>query len=241
MPQNLDEKKRTIRSFVIRSGRMTDSQRKAFDGHMKKWSLDFIGETDSDSKLYNFSTIYGNDNPVTLEIGFGMGDSLIQMALNSPDENFLGIEVHQAGVGRLLRLVEDKGIQNIRVVCHDAVEILKNHIHLESLDRINIFFPDPWHKKKHHKRRLIQSDFLTLLHSRLKQKGLLHIATDWAPYAEHILESVSENKLFSPFSEQDFVDGSEFGRPKTKFEKRGINLGHEVFDMVYTPQPRATH
>lgn len=211
---------------------MTDSQRKSYDTHMAKWALP--GEAQAD--VYDFQKIYGNANPVTLEIGFGMGDSLIQMALDTPDMNFLGIEVHQAGVGRLLRLVEQNNIKNIRVVCHDAVEILEQKIKHSSLDRINIFFPDPWHKKKHHKRRLIQSSFLTLLHSRLKNSGLLHVATDWAPYAEHTLECIKENQMFNNYSaEGDFVNGNAFGRPKTKFENRGLKLGHKVFDMVFTP------
>lgn len=197
---------------------------------MARWALDSGTETSA----YNFPDIYGNDNPVTLEIGFGMGDSLIQMALDAPDINFLGIEVHQAGVGRLLRLVEENSIDNIRVVCHDAVEVIRHNIKPGSLQRVNIFFPDPWHKKKHHKRRLIQPAFLTLLHSRMANKGLLHIATDWQPYAEHTIECVNESQLFRNIStDKDFVSGTDFGRPGTKFEKRGLKLGHRVFDMVF--------
>lgn len=197
---------------------------------MARWALD----SGTESGAYNFQEIYGNENPVTLEIGFGMGDSLAQMALDAPDTNFLGIEVHQAGVGRLLRLVEENSINNIRVVCHDAVEVIRHNIKPESLQRVNIFFPDPWHKKKHHKRRLIQSDFLTLIHSRMANNSMLHIATDWQPYAEHTLECVSESQLFRNVStDETFVSGADFGRPETKFEKRGLKLGHEVFDMVF--------
>jgi len=236
VPETPTPVKRAIRSFVIRSGRMTDSQRKAYDKHMARWALAFGTE----SEAYEFPDIYDNDNPVTLEIGFGMGDSLIRMALDAPNTNFLGIEVHQAGVGRLLRLVEENRIGNIRVVCHDAVDIIRHNIKPASVQRVNIFFPDPWHKKKHHKRRLVQADFLTLIHSRMKENGLLHIATDWHPYAEHTLECVSESRLFRNISpDDDFVDGADFGRPETKFEKRGLKLGHKVFDMVFESWSKA--
>jgi tRNA (guanine-N7-)-methyltransferase len=222
--------KREIRSFVIRSGRMTESQKQALDKHLKRWSLN----CDSLSAPLDFSSLYGNQHPVCLEIGFGMGDALYEMAAANPETNYLGIEVHTPGVGRLLRLVEENKLQNIRVIPDDAVKILRNHIAEKSLQRVNIFFPDPWHKKKHHKRRLIQDNFLTLLHSRLMSGGVLHIATDWAPYAEHVVETVKDNALFTFRNDNNpYVSASDYGRPETKFERRGKRLQHEICDMVF--------
>ncbi len=224
------ESRRRIRSFVIRSGRMTDSQKKAYDRLVAQWSLPFSMPCEP----YDFAAIFGNRNPVTLEIGFGMGDSLAQMASANPDQNFIGIEVHKAGIGRLLRLAEENESTNLRTVCHDAVEVLEHAVPENSLQRVNIYFPDPWHKKRHHKRRLIQPGFLTLLHSRMKPGGLLHIATDWVPYAEHCIDCVAANGLFSNYLRNTpYVNGDDFGRPKTRFERRGLRLGHEVRDMVF--------
>lgn len=232
MPETPDTQQREIRSFVIRSGRMTDSQRQAFQQHMKKWSLSANGAT------FNGEEIFGNKQPVILEIGFGMGDSLAEMASAMPDNNFLGIEVHQAGVGRLLRLVNEKALDNVRVYCHDAVQILKNKIPDNTLERVNIYFPDPWHKRKHLKRRLIQNDFLTLLHSKLKSQGLLHIATDWKPYAEHTIKTIALNSYFENVAQNElFINPLSYGRPKTKFEQRGLKLGHGVWDMVFKNRP----
>lgn len=223
-------KQREIRSFVIRSGRMTDSQRRALDEHLSLWSLNYGPE----QPYFDFESIYGNNNPVWLEIGFGMGDSLYQMAAASPDINFLGIEVHTPGVGRLLRLVSENQLENVRVVAHDAVQVLTDNIAEHSLDRVNIYFPDPWHKTKHHKRRLVQPAFLTLLHSRMRQGGLLHIATDWVPYSEHVVRCLKELELFDAYKDGNpFVSADAFGRPETKFERRGQRLAHEIRDMAY--------
>lgn len=220
--------RREIKSFVVRSARMTESQQKAYDQHMLKWSLE------PGDHHFNWQEIYANDNPVTLEIGFGMGDSLAQMAEQNPDTNYLGVEVHQAGVGRLLSLVEKKGANNIRVVCGDAVEVLKKQISDHSLDRVNIYFPDPWHKKRHHKRRLVQVDFINLLSEKLDRNGLIHIATDWEPYANHVIEVMSQCGQFMNIAGDALFSSAEsLGRPETKFERRGLKLGHGVWDIAY--------
>ncbi len=232
MPNSFSETaQRKIRSFVIRSGRMTESQRAAYNKNISLWGIEY------DKKIKNFELLFGNKNKLNLEIGFGMGDSLASMAESTPDENFIGIEVHQAGVGRLLNLIEKKSLTNIRVYCHDAVEVLKYEIKNHQLSRVNIYFPDPWHKKRHHKRRLIQHDFLTLLYSKLIKNGILHIATDWEPYAEHVLETVNSHPFIKNIAgTKTFVDPEEYGRPETKFERRGIKLGHNVRDMVFFTQ-----
>lgn len=220
---------RPIRSFVIRSGRMTEAQRKALDTHMRRWALP------QDRQPENYEEVFGNLNPLTLEIGFGMGDSLATMALENPEKNFIGVEVHQAGVGRLLALADECQLNNLRVYCHDAVEVLQQNISHHSLERVNIYFPDPWHKTKHHKRRLIQPEFLTLLHSRLKDEGLLHIATDWEPYAKHVITVINQHAGFSNIAgSKIYMDPTELGRPETKFERRGVKLGHGVWDMAFT-------
>jgi len=170
--------------------------------------------------------------PLTVEIGFGMGDSLRQMARDNPDMNFLGIEVHRPGIGKLLHGIAEDQLENLRIVCHDAIEVLRDGLGASSIDRILILFPDPWHKKRHHKRRLIQPDFARLLTSRLRPGGELHLATDWEPYAEHMLEVLEAE----PGLEN--VNGAgEFWqqplRPETKFERRGEKLGHDVHDLLY--------
>lgn len=207
---------------------MTPSQRLALNGYLKKWSIA------PPQGLIDFSTIFGNDQPLTIEIGFGMGDSLASMAKHNPDRNFIGIEVHTPGIGRLLALVEKDNLDNVRVIQADAVEVLRDNIDYQSIDQINIFFPDPWHKQKHHKRRLIQQTFLTLLHARLCEGGLLHIATDWAPYADYVNKLMNTNLLFENIHGKNrYADPKKFGRPTTKFERRGLRLGHEVRDMVF--------
>jgi tRNA (guanine-N7-)-methyltransferase len=219
---------RAIRSFVIRSGRMTDSQRQFYDNNITKWALKPGAQTSSSL------SVFSNDNPLVVEIGFGMGDSLASMAEQSPDTNFIGIEVHQAGVGKLLRLIEEKKLSNIRIYCDDAVEVFKTDFSTSSIDRINIYFPDPWHKKRHHKRRLIQPEFISLLSTRLASQGILHIATDWRAYAEHTLEIIAAQTLFENVaSDSLYVNAADYGRPETKFERRGKKLGHGVWDMVF--------
>lgn len=220
--------RRPIRSFVLRTGRMTEAQQRAFDREWNHWGLDYApAELDLDA-------IFGPGTPRVLEIGFGMGQSLADMAAASPETGFIGIEVHRPGVGRLLHLVTEQGLGNVRVFCHDAVEVLRHCIPANALDTVQIFFPDPWHKKRHHKRRLIQPDFVDLVVSRLRPGGRLHLATDWEPYAEQMLQVLSENLHL-----QNTADGGGYvprpdSRPLTRFEQRGTRLGHGVSDLVFT-------
>lgn len=218
---------RRIRSFVIRTGRMTDSQKAGWDIGFPKH-----GFTLSDNQ-FDWNSSFDVAGPRVLEIGFGMGDSLVAMAEQSPDSRYLGIEVHTPGVGKLLADVDRRGIRNLKVFSDDAVQVLEDVIPVNSVDLMQIFFPDPWHKKRHHKRRLIQPDFVSLAVSRLASGGHLHLATDWEPYAEHMmdvlsaseaLENVAGDRQFSPRPES---------RPETKFERRGHRLGHGVWDLLF--------
>lgn len=214
--------RRKIRSFVKREGRFSRRQSQAYEKLLPQYGIAFS------KQAIDFAELFEQDGPVILEIGFGMGDSLAQMALDNPTNNYIGIEVHKPGVGSLLATIEEKSIQNLRVISHDAVEVLEHVIPDQSLDGIQIFFPDPWPKKRHHKRRLIQSSFVELLAKKLKTDGRLHIATDWKNYAEWIEEVISANTDFKRLPED-----TPHNRPMTKFEKRGIDLGHGVWDMIY--------
>lgn len=228
---NDSQSHRPIRSFVIRSGRMTAGQRLGLNSHLEQWGL-----TLSDTPI-DFSDAFGNNNPVVMEIGFGMGDSLAEMAEANPQWNFIGVEVHAPGVGRLMALVEKKSLENVRVFSDDAVKVLQQCTAANSLNRLNIYFPDPWHKTKHHKRRLIQAEFLALAHSRLETGGLLHIATDWQDYTKYVLKLMQGQSLFENVATNNeaapFVSPQDYGRPETKFERRGHRLGHGVWDMVF--------
>jgi tRNA (guanine-N7-)-methyltransferase len=212
--------RRQIRSYVIRAGRMTPGQIKALETQWVKYG---IKPTHAPLLM---DTLFPRFAPVVLEIGFGMGDSLFEMAQANPDLNFIGVEVHRPGVGHLLHRAAEAELTNLRVMSEDSVGILANCISEGTLATIQIFFPDPWHKKKHHKRRLISSEFLTLVFSRLAPGGILHVATDWAPYAEAIDEVVSNN--------QGFIATPPPARPVTKYERRGLRLGHEVFDRAWS-------
>lgn len=213
---------RKIRSFVRREGRMSRRQSAAYESLFKKYGLEFNGQ------LLELQRLFGRTAPTILEIGFGMGNTLAQMAADNPGVNYLGIEVHRPGIGNLLALMEENHINNIRLFCHDAVEVLQQSIADNSLDGVQIFFPDPWPKKRHYKRRLIQSEFVTLLSRKMNAKGTLHIATDWENYAQWISEIMAENPQFSKIPEN-----THHQRPTTKFEKRGLQLGHGVWDMIY--------
>lgn len=228
-----DKSKLPIRSFVIRSGRMTDSQRTGLDSHLKQWGLTLS------EQVIDYADAFGNQNPLVMEIGFGMGDSLAIMAENKPEQNFIGVEVHSPGIGRLLSLVDNKELQNIRVFNDDAVKVLKQCTAKQSLSRLNLYFPDPWHKTKHHKRRLVQLPFLELIHSRLNEGGLFHFATDWQPYAEYVVKLMAEQTLFENVAGNDlYVSPTDYDRPETKFERRGQRLGHGVWDMVFRALPQ---
>ena len=225
-PDN-EEKRRSIRSFVLRTGRMTPGQQKAYDSH---WSSKGLLMADG---MIDYAEVFGRQSPVVLEIGFGMGASLVEMAKAAPEQDFIGIEVHLPGVGKLLHGMEQHSVDNIRVYCDDAVEVLNQCIADNSLDRIQIYFPDPWHKKKHHKRRLIQPPFVQALRSKLKAGGVLHLATDWQPYAEHMMEVMVAADGFSNQAQgSDFADRPAY-RPITKFEQRGQRLGHGVWDLLF--------
>jgi tRNA (guanine-N7-)-methyltransferase len=218
---------RRIRSYVLRAGRMTEAQQRGFDEGWTRWGIDYRPE------VLDLPGLFESPGKRVLEIGFGMGQSLVEMAAAAPDSGFIGIEVHRAGVGKLLHELELRRLQNLRVICHDAVEVLEHMLAPSSLDRIQIYFPDPWHKKRHHKRRLIQPDFAALLTSRLCPGGLLHLATDWEPYAEHMLEVLNVCVGLKNCAEDGRYVPRPAERPSTKFEKRGERLGHGVQDLLY--------
>ncbi|MEW4983816.1 MAG: tRNA (guanosine(46)-N7)-methyltransferase TrmB [Cycloclasticus sp.] len=216
---------RRIRSFVKREGRLTPGQQTAIKTGWPLFGLDLTNRI-------NPNALFGNDNPITLEIGFGNGESLVTMASDNPDRNFIGIEVHRPGVGHLLRTVLEKKLSNVRVFDTDAIEVLQQAIPDHSLDCVQLFFPDPWHKKRHHKRRIVQIEFLDLIHSKLKMGGRFHAATDWENYAEHMIETLNAHNGFVNSSDTTYIERPEY-RPLTKFENRGLRLGHGVWDMVF--------
>ena len=225
--QETTEQHRAIRSFVLRQGRLTKGQESAMQS---LWPQFGIEAADTELKLAH---LFGRTAPITLEIGFGNGESLLQMAQAAPDRDFLGIEVHTPGVGHLLKLMGDTGVTNIRVFNTDAVEILKQRIPAQSLDRVQLFFPDPWHKKKHHKRRIVQPEFVDLMSSRLSQGGVFHMATDWQHYAEYMVEVMQTRSDFQNLAENPPYSPRPATRPLTKFENRGLRLGHGVWDLLY--------
>jgi tRNA (guanine-N7-)-methyltransferase len=218
---------RKVRSFVKREGRLTKGQAAAIE---KCWPS--MGLEHSQG-LLDFSQVFGNDNDVVLEIGFGMGKSLVEMAKNAPNLNFIGIEVHRPGVGACLMEADEAGLTNLRVFEHDAVEVLADCIADGSLITMQLFFPDPWHKKRHHKRRIVQPEFVESLRQKLKIGGVFHMATDWENYAEHMLEVMTAAPGYENISEtQDYVPRPD-NRPLTKFEQRGHRLGHGVWDLMF--------
>jgi tRNA (guanine-N7-)-methyltransferase len=219
--------KRKIRSFVLRQGRLTPAQERAFDAGWPVYGLDYQKQPIDLAQTFKRA-----GSQKVLEIGFGMGDATAKIAQTLPDVDFLAVEVHAPGVGALLKLIQENDIRNIRIIQHDAVEVLQNMLPEASLDGVHIFFPDPWHKKRHHKRRLIQAEFVQLLCSRLKKGAYLHVATDWQEYAEWVLEVLSaESQLKN--TAKDYAEKPDY-RPLTKFENRGIKLGHGVWDLVFT-------
>lgn len=220
--------RREIKSYVRREGRLTPAQANALENLSHEYVLNL--ET---LDLFNFNTIFGNSHPVILEIGFGMGASLLQQAAAQPEMNFLGVEVHRPGVGALLSGIGKQQLSNIRIVNDDAVMLLKKFIANNSLSGIQIFFPDPWPKKRHHKRRLIQPPFVNLLTQKLKTGGFLHCATDWENYAEHILEVLKHEALLRNTVASNSYAERPTSRPLTKFENRGIKLGHGVWDIYF--------
>ena len=217
---------RTVRSFVLRQGRITQSQQNALDEYWPRFGL----EADTDFDGIN---AFGRTAPVVLEIGFGNGECIAQLAANNPDRDYLGIEVHRPGVGHLLLKMRELGLSNIRIYCADAVDILKDRIPDESLVRIQIYFPDPWHKKRHNKRRLINEEFVSLATRKLKPGGIIHCATDWEDYAQQMLEVLGSNgSLRNQAASGLFSERPDY-RPLTKFESRGQRLGHGVWDLLF--------
>ncbi len=218
---------RRIRSFVRRQGRLTKGQQHALDNFWPVMGVEFSPEP------LDLPALFGREAPVTLEIGFGMGASLVTMAQANAHQNFLGIEVHSPGVGACLLAAHEAGVENLRVMCHDAVEVLDSMIPDNSLNMVQLFFPDPWHKARHNKRRIVQVPFAELVKRKLKQGGVFHMATDWEPYAEHMLEVMRSIEGYSNLSQSgDYVPRPQ-SRPVTKFEQRGHRLGHGVWDLMF--------
>jgi tRNA (guanine-N7-)-methyltransferase len=227
--ESTDPKHRPIRSFVLRTGRMTPGQEKAFGQYWPVYGVDF-----DPTQTLDFSALFGNDNPVWVEIGFGDGESLATMAKTFPDRNYLGIEVHTPGVGHLLLRLAEEEICNVRIMSTDAMEILQQVIPADSLAGVQLFFPDPWHKKKHHKRRIVQPRFVALMARLMHAGGLFHAATDWEDYARHTLQHFSQHPdLFENLSGSDDYVPQPGSRPTTKFERRGQRLGHGVWDLMF--------
>ncbi len=216
-----------VKSYVKREGRLTNAQARAIEENWSSMGIDY------QPQRLNFDTLFAQPGPVVLEIGFGMGKSLVQMACEAPDTNFIGIEVHRPGVGSCLSEAEAHNLTNLRVMEHDAVEVFKHMIPDASLRRVQLYFPDPWHKKRHHKRRIVQPEFVAMIREKLTIGGVFHMATDWENYAEHMLTVMQGAPGFSNTSVSgDYVERPDY-RPITKFEVRGQKLGHGVWDLVF--------
>lgn len=220
-------RKKSIRSYVVRAGRMTDAQRNAFNAGWSQYGLKMAdGAIDTDA-------VFGRSGSKVLEIGFGMGDSLLQMAAADPETDFIGIEVHPPGVGTLINEAQAQGIENLRVYLADANDVLDECFAPQSIDRLQLYFPDPWHKKKHNKRRIVQPQFIQQVREKLRLGGVLHMATDWQHYAEQMLETLDEAQGFINTAGSGHYAPRPDYRPITKFEKRGERLGHGVWDLIY--------
>ncbi|KOC89692.1 tRNA (guanosine(46)-N7)-methyltransferase TrmB [Winslowiella iniecta] len=218
---------RRIRSFVRRQGRLTKGQQHALDNYWPVMGVEY------QALPVDLVDLFGREGPVVLEIGFGMGASLVTMAGNNPQQNFLGIEVHSPGVGACLGSAHEAGVDNLRVMCHDAVEVLENMIPDNSLRMVQLFFPDPWHKARHNKRRIVQVPFAELVMRKLKLGGTFHMATDWESYAEHMLDVMSSIEGYQNQSADNTYVPRPESRPLTKFEQRGQRLGHGVWDLMF--------
>jgi len=225
--QNKEEiKKQPPRTYILRQKRITAAQTKAIQDNFQKHTVIF------ENKIINFGDIFKNKNSeLILEIGFGMGTSTAEIAKSNLNKNYIAIEVHSPGVGNLLKLIQEDDMSNLKIIQHDAVEVLNFMIKNDSLDGIHIFFPDPWPKKRHHKRRLLQSNFLKLIAQKIKKTGYLHIATDWEDYAVWIIDLLDKEELLQKTTDDFFKKPDD--RPFTKYENRGIKLGYRVWDMIY--------
>ena len=220
-------RKKSIRNYVVRAGRMTEAQRKAFDTGWRHYGLKLA------DGVIDIEAVFGRSGPKVVEIGFGMGDSLLQMATAAPDTDFIGIEVHPPGVGTLINAAQAQGIDNLRVYLADANDVLEDCLAPQSIDRLQLYFPDPWHKKKHNKRRIVQPQFVQLVRNKLRCNGILHMATDWQPYAEQMLETLDQAEGFENTAGIGNYALRPAYRPMTKFERRGERLGHGVWDLIY--------
>lgn len=214
-----------IRSFVLRQGRMSDAQKRYLDELLPRFGIPY------QATPLDYTATFGRQAPVILEIGCGMGDTTAKIAATMPEKNFIGIEVHGPGVGNLCKLIDEQGLTNLRVMQHDATEVVRDMLPEGSLAGVHVFFPDPWPKKRHHKRRILQPAFVTELARRLAPGGYLHCATDWEEYAIHMLEVLSAEPLLEN-TEADYAPKPDY-RPLTKFEARGLRLGHGVWDLVF--------
>lgn len=218
---------RTIKSFVIRAGRMTHGQQLAIATGWKNYGLEL-----TEHKL-DYEQIFKRDAPIILEIGFGMGQSLFTMARTTPEHDFIGVEVHKPGIGALISLLQENQLNNVRVFNCDAIDVLKQAIPNNSLNKVLLFFPDPWHKARHHKRRIVQAEFVQLVRSKLKIDGIFHMATDWQPYAKYMLEVMQIAQGYQNLAVDNHYIPRPQERPKTKFEARGEKLGHGVWDLKF--------
>lgn len=219
--------RRTVRSFVKRTGRLTPAQQRAMQELWPRYGVEL-----SDKPL-NLNEIFGRDADKVVEVGFGNGDSLVRMAAENPHFDFLGIEVHEPGIGHCLLQAAREGVENLRLINHDAVEIFAHHLPPASLSRVNLLFPDPWPKKRHHKRRILQPSFLGLLASALRKGGEVYIATDWRNYAEHVDEIMNSSDDFDVVARREHAGDEPLDRPMTKFEARGLRKGHRIWDWCY--------
>jgi tRNA (guanine-N7-)-methyltransferase len=225
MTDTSDLSKRHIRSFVLRQGRVSVAQQRAIDTLLPRYGIPYV------ARALDLDHAFGRAAPKILEIGFGMGDSTATIARTHPENDYLALEVHTPGVGNLLKLIDSEQLSNIRIMQHDAVEVLRDMIGEGTLDGVHIFFPDPWHKARHNKRRLIQSPFIAQLVQKLKPGGYIHVATDWQDYADQVLRVLSEEPLLENTA-AGYAPRPAY-RPLTKFEQRGLRLGHGVWDLVF--------
>ena len=221
----MSEERRPIRSYVLRQGRVSNAQQRAYDSLLPQFGIPFQSVT------IDLDRAFGRRAPRVLEIGFGMGETTAQIAAAHPDTDYLGVEVHTPGVGGLLKLLAERALTNVRVIQHDAVEVLTHMLAPSSFEAVHVFFPDPWPKKRHHKRRLIQPQFVALLVERMKPGAYLHVATDWENYAEQILAVLCAEPLLVNTA-PTYAERAD-RRPLTKFETRGLKLGHRVWDIVF--------
>jgi tRNA (guanine-N7-)-methyltransferase len=227
MNESRTQAQRSIRSYVLRQGRLTPGQQRAFDDLWPQFGIPFA------ERRLDFAELFGNTRPLFIEIGFGNGESLAKMALANPTNNYLGIEVHRPGIGHLLLAIEGHGLDNLRIIRHDAVEVLSQGVADQAVSGLYLFFPDPWHKTKHHKRRIVQPDFVRLLARILQPGGIFHAATDWSDYARQILRLFSASEAFENCAGDGQYAPRPAERPITKFERRGQRLGHGVCDLRF--------